>query len=79
MPKRCFLVLFAFVFFLTGCQAASPKQAKRDDAQSAVGSVVSGVSGKGIRAQYCPVCGKHYGSKVATCPIDGVKLEEIKE
>ena len=77
MPKT-FLVLCVSIFLFAGCRAVSHKETK-DDAQSAVGSVVSGVSGKDIRAKYCPVCARHYGPRVLTCPIDGAKLEEIEE
>jgi len=79
IKPESFLSLFLTLFLTAGCQTVSEKKETPKEAASAVQSVVSGVTGKAVRAKYCPVCGRHYGPRVLTCPADGTILKEIEE
>ncbi|MFA5087811.1 MAG: hypothetical protein WC552_02115 [Candidatus Omnitrophota bacterium] len=54
------------------------RQIQQDkDAQAAVESITSVLSGQKIGGKFCPVCGQRYGSRVKNCPVDGAVLETL--
>lgn len=68
---------------ILGCatvvQNSTPGRESRQDVESAVGSVVGAVSGKGTAVKYCPVTGKRFAPKFKACPVHGVELKEVGE
>ncbi len=87
MLQTIFSLLVLTAFLTAGCATApsqkNNKEVKsietKNDIQSAVGSVVSTIKGEAVRVKYCPVCAKHYSSKLGVCPADGAKLKEVEE
>ena len=74
------------ILFVTGCAAsqeikAKPQSAREtsQDVQSAVGVVAESISQKNSSARYCPVCGRHYSSKVKICPVDNAALKGLEQ
>ena len=70
---------------MAGCHTASdekksaPPKESVTEVQKAVGSIIGSVTGQEKSAQYCPVCGKHFGLNVKICPADGTELKEIED
>ncbi len=75
------------VLFFSGCATSQKKgtiqgDLKRESPREITDSLqkVSGaVTKKGIRAKYCPICGRHYSPRVQRCPFDNSPLKVIKE
>ncbi len=81
VPKSIPFIAFFFLFHILGCSSFPQEKQKEkpQDAQSAVGSVVNSIRTTQVAAKYCPLCGKHYSSKLESCPQDGTKLRNLEE
>ena len=85
--QQSIFIVLGIAILMAGCQTVSSKNAHEEslktetpqDAQSAVKSVVTTYQEKGVRAKYCPLCGKHYAANLNVCPKDGTLLKEVQE
>ncbi|MFA5059007.1 MAG: hypothetical protein WC676_00055 [Candidatus Omnitrophota bacterium] len=66
------------MIFVMGCQSTDKRTAP-EEAQSAVGVVAEAISGQNIKSKYCPLCGRHFSSRVENCPKDNTKLLEVED
>lgn len=61
-------------------ELAELEQQLREDpeAQSAVQTITSSMSGTAARVKYCPQTGKRYAPRLDTCPIHNIPLESLE-
>ena len=87
MRQNKLLTFLLGTVLILGCQTTPSKKINQEskkagtpqEAQSAVKSVVNTFKEKQVNAKYCPLCGRHYSSKLDVCPKDGTALKEVQE
>ncbi len=88
MQSSRFILVFLFIIFLIGCQAAAGNRKDIDllkniqsdqETQTAIGAVAGTMAGQAVEVKYCPLCGKHYSAKIDVCSKDGTKLLKVEE